>query len=111
MEKSLHEKDDCSDESVRMGREENVYCKGGGAIKKGQDRNPAPFLNPISYEKPNRIAQAACRKLFPVFFVKNFFNCMIINMMECVSPRASQGVFGLNFILIPGLDRIFPTQE
>jgi hypothetical protein len=22
--------------------------------KKGQDKNPAPFLNPISYEKPNR---------------------------------------------------------
>jgi hypothetical protein len=21
-------------------------------IKKGQDKNPAPFLNPISYEKP-----------------------------------------------------------
>jgi hypothetical protein len=21
--------------------------------KKGQDKNPAPFLNPISYEKPN----------------------------------------------------------
>jgi len=30
--------------------------------KKGQDKNPAPFLNPISYEKPNRIRQAACRK-------------------------------------------------
>jgi hypothetical protein len=23
------------------------------AKKKGQDKNPAPFLNPISYEKPN----------------------------------------------------------
>src|ERR1700733_4411335 len=30
--------------------------------KKGQDRNPAPFLNPISYEKPNSIRQATCRK-------------------------------------------------
>jgi hypothetical protein len=33
-----------------------------GAIKKGQDRNPAPFLNPISYEKPKYIRQPACRK-------------------------------------------------
>jgi hypothetical protein len=31
-------------------------------IKKGQDRNPAPFLNPISYEKPSMLRQAACRK-------------------------------------------------
>jgi hypothetical protein len=30
--------------------------------KKGQDRNPAPFLNPISYEKPNRVRQGMCRK-------------------------------------------------
>jgi hypothetical protein len=30
--------------------------------KKGQDRNPAPFLNPISYEKPNSIRQVTCRK-------------------------------------------------
>jgi hypothetical protein len=30
--------------------------------KKGQDKNPAPFLNPISYEKPNIYRQGACRK-------------------------------------------------
>ena len=29
--------------------------------KKGQDRNPAPFLNPISYEKPSSIIQLLCR--------------------------------------------------
>ena len=29
--------------------------------KKGQDRNPAPFLNPISYEKPKCIRQGTCR--------------------------------------------------
>jgi hypothetical protein len=29
--------------------------------KKGQDRNPAPFLNPISYEKPSMLIQPPCR--------------------------------------------------
>jgi hypothetical protein len=33
----------------------------GIKIKKGQDRNPAPSLNPISYEKPKCIIQFACQ--------------------------------------------------
>jgi hypothetical protein len=47
-----------------MPEEEGEKClveAGGIKRKKGQDRNPAPFLNPISYEKPKYIRQSTCR--------------------------------------------------
>jgi hypothetical protein len=35
----------------------------GIKTKKEQYRNTLPFLNPISYEKPNRVIQPVCRNI------------------------------------------------
>jgi hypothetical protein len=50
--------------------------------KKGQDRNPAPFLNPISYEKPKCIRQGTCRKVRGgASKAKNLFKALIFNIL------------------------------
>jgi hypothetical protein len=66
--------------------------------KKGQDKNPAPFLNPISYEKPNIYRQGACReggRETPGS--KNIFTLMVYRVLrdsigchaKCASPDRS----------------------
>ncbi len=48
------------DSAIRM---QGLWLMANAKLKKkGQDRNPAPFLNPISYEKPKCIRQCTCRK-------------------------------------------------
>jgi hypothetical protein len=51
--------------------------------KKGQDRNPAPFLNPISYEKPKCIRQCTCRKeVRRVGIMELFSKILIISILR-----------------------------
>jgi hypothetical protein len=80
--------------------------------KKGQDRNPAPFLNPISYEKPNRIRQAACRKgCKRAGGGKDIYTCLITIGLYFPQERGKRGWDGGGSCFYPMDGKIFPSVE